>query len=79
MEIIDYTLRTNEIAYQSICDAIEATKKFIRIGMINNAVEELDHIKRMVTINHEGNNKAFRNQQDLIDNLMNELKETESK
>lgn len=50
MDSKNVTLRSNEIAYQTINDSIDAAKNYITVGLTGMAITELDHLKRLIKI-----------------------------
>lgn len=49
-KIVDATKRSREIANEAINDSIDRAQLFISKGMYNMAIDELDYLKRLISI-----------------------------
>lgn len=63
MDSKNVTLRTNEIAYQTINNSIDAAKNFIMVGLTDVAIAELDHLKRLIKIQSDAETVILKNYQ----------------
>ena len=49
-KIVDATKRSREIGNEAINDSIDRAQLFISKGMYNMAIDELDYLKRLISI-----------------------------
>ena len=68
-KIVDATKRSREIANEAINDSIDRAKLFINKGMYNAAIDELDYLKRLISIQNKYDAMLINFQKSTIDIL----------
>ena len=68
-KIVDATKRSREIRNEAINDSIDRAQLFISKGMYNMAIDELDYLKRLISIQDKYDAILIRYQKSTIDIL----------
>ena len=62
-------IKTIDAMYRIISNSVDSTKKFIKEGLYDVALDELEHLQRLIDIQKNHSIKVTKNQYDFINRL----------